>query len=46
MLAGKATAQPSEEPFSCSTLGKAPGFTHKPWTMLERLANDKHYNLL
>jgi len=29
MFAGKAGAYPSEGPFMCSTLGSAPGLTHK-----------------
>jgi hypothetical protein len=29
MFAGKAGAYLSEAPFKCSTLGKAPGLTHK-----------------
>ncbi len=46
MFAGKAGAYTSEVPFRCSTLGWAPGFTHKHQTRLERLAKDKHSSLL
>ncbi len=41
-----AGAYPSEAPFRCSTLGQAPGLTHKHQTRLERLAKDKHSSLL
>ncbi len=34
---------PSDAPFRCSTLGQAPGLTHKHQT---RLARDKHSSLL
>jgi hypothetical protein len=34
LFTGKATAYPSEESFRCSTLGKAPGLTHKHYTRL------------
>ncbi len=43
---GKAGACPSKAPFRCSTLGRAPGLTHKHLTILERLAMDKHSSLL
>ncbi len=36
----------SEAPFRYSTLGQAPGLTHKHQPMLERLAGDKHSSLL
>jgi hypothetical protein len=35
----------SEAPFSYSTLGKAPGLTHKHYTRLKRLFRDKRSSL-
>jgi hypothetical protein len=46
MFAGKVGAYPSEAPLSCSTLGWAPGLTHKHQTRLERFARDKRSSLL
>jgi hypothetical protein len=37
----KDEAYPSEASFRCSTLGEAPGLTHKNEIRLERLARDK-----
>jgi len=34
---------PSKAPLRFSTLGYAPGLTHKHYTRLARLARDKHY---
>jgi len=45
MFAGKAKAYPSEAPFRFSTLGYAPGLSHKHKTRLERLARDKRSSL-
>ncbi len=28
-----------------TTLGQAPGFTHRHWTKLERLSRDQHYSM-
>jgi hypothetical protein len=42
MFVGKATANPSEAPFSCSTLGYAPWLNHKHLTRLEMSARVKH----
>jgi hypothetical protein len=42
MFASKVGAYMSESPFRCSTLGWAPGLTHKHYTRLEKLARDKH----
>jgi hypothetical protein len=42
MLAGKAGAYLSEPPFRLSSLGAAPGITHKHFTMLERRARNDH----
>ncbi len=39
-------AYPSDAPFRCSTLGQAPGLTHKHQTRLESLDRDKHSSLL
>jgi hypothetical protein len=39
-LASKARAYPSEAPVKCSTLGKAPGLTHKHYTRMERPERD------
>ncbi len=46
MIAGKAGVYPNEAPFRCSTLGQAPGHTHKQQTRVEKLARDKHSSLL
>ncbi len=46
VFAGKAETYPSDAPLKCSTLGSAPGLTHKYKTRLERLARDKHSSLL
>jgi hypothetical protein len=46
IIGSKARAYPSEAPFRCSTLGYAPGLTHKHKTRLGRLARDKHSSLL
>jgi hypothetical protein len=46
MFAGKAGAYPCEAHFRCSTLGYAPGLTHKHKTRLQRLARDKYSSLL
>ncbi len=46
MFACKAEAYPSEALFRCSTLGQAPGLTRKHQTRLQKLARDKHSNLL
>ncbi len=46
IFGSKARAYPSEAPFRCSTLGYAPGLTHKHKTRLGRLARDKHSSLL
>jgi hypothetical protein len=45
MFAVKAGAYPSETPFRCSTLGKAPGLAHIHLTRLERLYRDKHFSV-
>ena len=45
MFVSKAGAYPSEALFRCSTLGQAPGLTHKH-TWLERPAREKHSSLL
>ena len=39
-LASKARAYPSGVPVKCSTLGKAPGLTHKHYTRMERPERD------
>jgi hypothetical protein len=46
MFVGKAGVCPSEAPFRCSTLGQAPGFSHKYYNRMERPARDKHSCLL
>jgi len=46
IFVGKARAYLSVAPLRCSTLWKAPGLIHKHFTMLERLARDKHASLL
>jgi hypothetical protein len=46
MFVGEARFYPSETSFRYSTLGWAPGLTHKHKTRLERLGRDKHYSLL
>jgi hypothetical protein len=46
MFVGKAGANPSEAPFRCSTLGWAPGLTHKHYTKLLRLARDKNSSFI
>ena len=46
MFVDKARGYLSEALFRCSTLGYAPGLTHKHQTRLERLAKDKHSGLL
>ncbi len=46
MFAIKAGAYMNESPFRCSTLGYAPGLTHKHLTRLERVAKNKHSSLL
>jgi hypothetical protein len=46
MFVSKTGSYPSEVPFKCSTLGLAPGLTHKHYTRLEKLARDKHSSLL
>ncbi len=46
VIAGKARAYPSDAFFSCSTLGYAPGLTHKHQTRVERLARVKHSSVL
>ncbi len=39
-------AYPGEAPFRCSTLGYAPGLTHKHQSRQERLARDKQSSLI
>jgi hypothetical protein len=46
MFADKASAYLSEAPFRCSTLGYAPGLSHKHQTRLERLVREKQSSLL
>ncbi len=46
MFVGKARAYPSEAHLRFSTLGQAPGLTHKYKTRLERLDRDKRSSLL
>ncbi len=46
MIVGKAGAYLAEALFRCSTLGYAPGLTHKHYTRLERLNRNKHSSLL
>ncbi len=46
MLVGKSKTFPSQEPFTCSALGQAPGLAHKQQTRLDRLARDKVSSLL
>jgi hypothetical protein len=46
MFVGKAVVYLSEVPSRCSTLGLAPGLTHKHPTRLERPTRDKHSSLL
>jgi hypothetical protein len=46
MFFDKAGAFAIEEPFSCSTLGQAPGLAHKQETRLERPATDKNSSLV
>jgi hypothetical protein len=41
----KAGAYPSEAPFKCSTLGSAPGLTHKHKVRLKRHASGQHFSL-
>jgi hypothetical protein len=45
LFARNAGAYSSEAPFRLSTLGEAPGLTHKHKTKPERLARDKHFSL-
>jgi hypothetical protein len=42
----KAGANPNDTPLRCSTLGQALDLAHKHYTMLERLARDKHSKLI
>jgi hypothetical protein len=46
MFADKAEAYPSETLFRYSSLGWAPGLTHRHQTRLEKLAGDKYSSLL
>ncbi len=46
MFEGKARVYPGEALFRSSTLGYAPGLTHKYYTELEWLAKDKHSSIL
>ncbi len=46
MFQGKAGAYPIEASFMCSTLGQAPGFTHKHYNRFGMLNSDKHSSLL
>ncbi len=47
MRVRRARAYPSEWPsFEYSTLGQAPGITHKHLNRLDRLARDKHFSLI
>ncbi len=44
MFVGKARANPSEAPFSCSTLGYAPLLNPKHLTTLERPTGVKYFS--